>query len=145
MVTVPVVPLYCGFTDVKSDEPCFNLSELNLVAPDGKSWRRYQILVVVRDDELANVRVDLGPRGRFRAPEFRVPGGVVDDATGKIEILHTVGELRDIADHQRAGRFWQPEIVPTDLIGRYHDQQDKNRKRRRGSSQFGALHRVQRG
>jgi hypothetical protein len=137
-------PLYCGLTDVKPDEPCFNLSELNLMAPTLRGVRRYQVLVLVRDDRLVNVRVDLGPATAFTAPEFRVLGGVVDEATGKIEILHTVGELRDIADYQRSNPGWQPEVVRTDIVGRYHDQIDKNRKRRRKQSAFGPHLRVQR-
>jgi hypothetical protein len=137
-------PLYCGLTDVRPDEPCFNLSELNLMAPDSRSVRRYQVLVLVRDDRLANVRIDLGPATSFAAPEFRVLGGVVDEVTKKIEILHTVGELRDIAEYQRHTPTWQPEVVRTDIVGRYHDQLDKNRRRRRTQSVIGPHLRVQR-
>jgi len=134
--------LYCGPTDVTPDERCFNLSELNLLSPDRASKRRYQILVLYRDDALVNVRIDLGLASSFTAPEFRVLGGVVDEATGRLEILHSVGELREIAEHQRAGLMWQPQIEPTDLLRRYHDQRDTNRRRRRGLSQFGPPHRV---
>lgn len=136
--------LIAGTETVRLDEPCFGLAELNLQSPGSKGWRRYQVLQVVRNDRIAEHRRDLGPAGLFVAPQFRIPGGVIDEATGRIEILHTVGELVDIADYQRDGRFAQPEIVPRDLIAGYHDQLDKNAKARRRVSHFGHLHRVQR-
>jgi hypothetical protein len=129
---------------VTEDEPCFLLVEVNLQSPGSRGWRRYQILTVVRSDTLATARINLGPAKAFAAPQFRIPGGVHDEATGKIEILHSVGELREVADYQREGLIRQPEVQPSDLAGGYHDELALRRLRRRKLSQFGPHHRVQR-
>ena len=88
--------------EVSYDELAFNLSELIQPAPVGAP-RRFQIILVIRNDALAEYRIDLGPASDFTTPEFRIPGGVVDESTGRGEILHTVGELKDIATemHER--------------------------------------------
>ncbi len=136
--------LVVGTTVLSPDEPCFNLSEINLQAPDSRGWRRYQVLLVVRGDRLAEFRSDLGPARRFTAQQFRIPGGVRDEVSGRIEILHTVGELRDIADRLRAGLVRPPELAPTDLVAGYHETLEERRRRRRGRSTFGPLARRQR-
>ena len=84
--------------EVHLDEPAFNLVELNLQPPDSTGWRRYQ---------------------------FRIPGGVWDAATRRMEVLHSVGELREIAEVIRFGPTVRPEIAPQDLISEYHDHVDK--------------------
>ena len=94
--------LTLGVLQVSPDEPCFSLSEINLQSPGSRGWRRYQIIYVVRNDRLAEHRVDLGPARKFRASQFRIPGGVMSTVTGRGEILHTVAELQEIADHLRA-------------------------------------------
>lgn len=138
--------LLLGQTEAVSvDEPCFLLVEVNLQSGlRGQGWRRYQILTVVRDDKLAQARIDLGPAAEHIASQFRVLGGVHDEITGRIEIYETVGGLRDLADYQRAGYFSVPEIAPSDLVGGYHDHLDKLKKALRMQSIFGPLHRVQR-
>jgi hypothetical protein len=100
---------------------------------------------VIRNDTLAEHRVDLGPRDAFSAAQFRVPGGVVDDATGRFHVLHTVGELRDIADFQRNGFLPAPHVEPTDVVGQWHDLIDRRRKARRNQSTFGPHGHHQRG
>ena len=48
--------LYKGTHYVTADEPCFRLTEENQVNQlDGK-WHRYEVLIVVRNDELAEYR-----------------------------------------------------------------------------------------
>ena len=130
---------------VTMDEPCFLLVEVNLQSPGSRGWHRYQILTVVRDEKLANARVDLGPAKDYIAPQFRVIGGVHDEHTGKTELLHTVGELVDIADFQRAGMIRQPEIQQSDLQDGYYKHRDAVRLASRRVSQFGPRHRIQRG
>lgn len=117
---------------VRMDEPCFGLSEVNLQAPGSRGWRRFQVLQVVRGDRLAECRLDLGPAKGFKVEQFRIPGGVVDETTGRAEILHTVGELRDIAEYLRSGRGYRPEVQPSNLIQGYHDEMEKRRLRARG-------------
>lgn len=122
---------------VRSDEPCYCIAEDNLPAPDSKGTRRYQTVTVVRDDQLANARIDLGPAEAFRAGPFLCPGGVTDETTGRITILHTVGELRDVADYFRAGLMAPPEVEPSDLNAEYHDLLDRRRKAQANQSLFG--------
>jgi hypothetical protein len=122
---------------VRQDEPCYCLSETIEQAAGSRGWRRVQTVTVVRDDRLANARTDLGPADAFRAPEFICPGGVTDETTGKIHILHTVGELRDVADRHRDGVIAAPDVQPDDLLGHYHDLMDRRAKARRHASLFG--------
>jgi len=89
-------------THYSKDEPCLGLYEMNLQSAGSKGFHRYQILNVIRADKVAECRIDLGPAKKFKADQFRIPGGVIDPKTGKGEILHTVGELRDIADKLRS-------------------------------------------
>ena len=92
------------------DEPCFGLAEVNLQRPDSKGWRRWQIIWVIRDDKLTESRLDLGPAPHFKAAQFQIPGGVIDPETGRIEICHRVGELREIAEKLRVRPplQWEP-------------------------------------
>jgi len=111
--------------EVHLDEPAFNLVEVNLQAPDSKGWRRYQIISVVRGQRLAEYREDLGAAKDFTADVFRIPGGVWDASTRRMEVLHSVGELREVAEAVRLGPTVRPEIQPHDLITGYHDHVDK--------------------
>ena len=130
--------LLAGTTVVRMDEPCLQLSEVNLQSPDSRGWRRYQILYVMRGDRPSEFRLDLGPASEYRACQFRVPGGALDEASGRYHVEHTVGELRDIADHLRAGRGTQPETEPRlNLVQGYHDEMDRRRRRRKGRTQIG--------
>jgi len=79
--------------EVHIDEPAFNLVELNLQSPDSSGWRRYQIISVVRGERLAEYREDLGPAKDFSADAFRIPGGVWDASTRRMEVLHSVENL----------------------------------------------------
>ena len=91
--------LLYGTSFVTEDEPCFNLSEVNLVAPDYSGWHRYQIIVVMRGGNLTEYRWDMGLSENFRADQLNVIGGVIDK--GKIYIEETVGSLREHADQMR--------------------------------------------
>ena len=90
---------------VSQDEPCFGLYELDynsgLPLPEG-GFHRYQIILVIRDDKQAEAWIDMGSAVNWESvDQFRIPGGVRDPKTGRIEILHTVAELRGIADFLR--------------------------------------------
>jgi hypothetical protein len=120
--------------EVSFDEPAFNLSELVQPTPSSGP-HRFQIILVVRGDSLAEYRLDLGPANDFSTPEFRIPGGVVDEVTGRGEILHTVGELKDIADmlRQRAA----PQVQARDIWGEYHNFLEEREKYDTAHSTFG--------
>ena len=111
--------------EVHLDEPAFNLVEMNLQAPDNSGWHRYQIISVVRGERLAEYREDLGAAKDFTADAFRIPGGVWDAATRRMEVLHSVGELREVAEAIRLGPTVRPEITPRDLVSEYHDHVDR--------------------
>ena len=111
--------------EVHLDEPAFNLVEMNLQAPDSSGWRRYQIISVVRGQRLAEYREDLGAAKDFTADAFRIPGGVWEAATRRMEVLHSVGELREVAEAIRLGPTVRPEITPRDLVSEYHDHVDR--------------------
>ena len=136
--------LICATNMVRLDEPCFSLVEMNLQSPGSAGWHRYQILHVVRHDRLSEYRVDLGPAASIKANQFRVPGGVIDEVSGRIEILHTVGELMDIADYLREGDCAPPQYEPDNLVDLYHRHQDQKRVARRKRSTFGAKVAIQR-
>ena len=128
---------------IKQDEPCFNLSELNqLSPPPNQKLHRYRVVLVIRDDRLAEYRHDLGPTENFTRPEFRIPGGV-SLGGGKVEILHTVAELQEIADHLR-NEPWSLPFQPADLTQEYYNYIDQLPRFRRHQSTFGPLARLQR-
>lgn len=111
----PILPTTLTVSD---DEPCVLLAELDLQSPGSRGFRRYQILIVVRDDRPAEFRTDMGPPTKEES--IRVLGSI--ENAGRIEILHTVAELREIADHIRELRSgWSRQIEPANLVPRYHD------------------------
>ena len=111
-----------GTTVISMDEPCFNLVELNLPAPNSRGHRRYQVLTVVRGDKLAEFRIDMGLAKDFKAEPLQVLGGVT--ANGKIYIEHTVGELLDIASWLRDRYHDKSNLTRTDLVGRFNRYQE---------------------
>lgn len=102
-----------GTTYVLPDEPCLGLYELNFKSPDECARRRYQIIMVMRNDKPAEYRKDLGLAKTFKADQIRIPGGVKDDMTGHFHIEHTVGELMAIADQVRS----KPAFDKLELAG----------------------------
>jgi len=97
---------------ILDNEPCFNLSELNLQSPLG--LRRFRIYMVVRNDKLAKYQEDMGDAKDFKHDQIRIPGGVIDGE--KIYIEHTVNELREIADQLKLTSFDKRELVGLDKI-----------------------------
>lgn len=138
-------PVLAATNAVSMDEPCLGLVEVNLQSPGSKGFRRYQIITVIRNDGKAECWRNLGKAARWKIDQFRILGGVQAD-NGRFEIVHTVGELYDIATYMREGpwsRIETPE--PGDLIQGYYDRPDKLRRARKRLSLFGERVRVQRG
>lgn len=129
---------------VSMDEPCFGLSEVYLQSPGSKGLRRYQVLAVARNSKVVSFMRDLGPAAKFKAQQFRVPGGVMDEATGRFEIVHTVGELYDIADFLRAGVCPEPEFPKSDLFADALLQQEEARRCEKRASAFSQSAKIQR-
>ena len=120
---------------IRKDEPAWSLSEVNLQS--GTGWHRYQIIAVMRGQKPAEYKIDMGPVENFKAEQFCIPGGVNDN--GRIEILHTVGELQDIADHFRLGSlaYDRENIVTTDLWARYFAEKEQEKNLLRGRKLYG--------
>jgi hypothetical protein len=118
---------------VHEDEKAWRLSERNAVRPPGFKLHRYQVITVVRDDNLAEWWHDLGPAERFIAPEFEVPSF----------FEHSVAELREIAglQHRDAGPHWQQfmaeKAAESTLIPDFLEYVEENWKRIRNESTFG--------
>lgn len=113
---------------ISDDEPCFALTEINRNTPDGKDIRRYQTIRVIRGDWFADSERDLGSRKNFAAETFSIPGGVITD-NEKIEIYHSVGELKDIADDLRNSQTDRSELPVTDMATMYQEIQDTKKDR----------------
>lgn len=130
--------------DCRPDEPCFNLSELNQLGgpSNNQQLHRFQVILVVRNDSLAEFRRDLGVASDFSRPEFRIPGGVVV-GHGRVEILHTIEELVEVADHLRRER-WVLPFQPADLTSEYYSYLEQRPKLAVHQSTFGPLARFQR-
>jgi len=128
------MPLLPATLEISYDELAYSLSELIQPSPLGAP-RRFQIILVIRDNDLAEYRIDLGPSSDFTAPEFRIPGGIVDDSTGRGEILHTVGELKDIAIEMRERGV--PTLPRRDIWQEFYDQQEEKEKSAIGYTIFG--------
>lgn len=131
--------ILCGTHWVNTEEPCLNLVEMNLVRPEHPEMHRYMILTVMRGDKPEEFWMDLGPAKQFNRPQFRIPGGARDDFTGRFHVVHTVGELVDMANQLREGPFEQPEPPKNrpDLQQLFYDQPDIRRKNKKKVSTFG--------
>ena len=80
---------------------------------------------MVRSDRLATFKEDLGPAKDFTVDQFQIPAWVMDDITGRVEIFHTVGQLREIADTMRLGIVdTHREIETPDLWSDWLNQQE---------------------
>ena len=105
--------LFYGTNFVLENEPCLGLAELSLPALEGS--HRYQVITVIRDDKEVEFRQDLGLSEKFKVDQFIIPGGVREGKGGVI--VHTVGELRNIADQLRDKKLWDKrELVQNNDI-----------------------------
>jgi hypothetical protein len=126
--------LYPVVGSVRADDKCYGLYELDLQSPGNKGFHRYQIIVVPIGEQLYEYRRDMGLAKKFKAMQFRVPGAIRDEDTGRVEFVHTVGELMDIAEQLR--EIPAPVHDMKDFKQEYVDHFEKIRKGRRGEQQF---------
>lgn len=119
------------------DEPCYRLVELNLIPPDGREWRRYQLVQVARNDRKMWVRIDMGLAADNPFQEFRIVADGDED---------TVGYVQGIADQKRADDYWarflaeQPKTLITDFL----DTEEESIRIRHNQSTFGPAGMAQR-
>jgi len=122
--------------EVSPDEPCLRLSELYQLDENNSKLRRYQVTYVIRYDKPAKHMLDMGPYESFTTSEFHLPGAVKDERTGNVTIVHTVGELQDIANALRDQQ--QEETAPRrDIWQDYFNQLDQQKWLMSGHSTFG--------
>jgi hypothetical protein len=122
--------------EVSPDEPCLRLSELYQLDENNSKLRRYQVTYVIRYDKPAKHMLDMGPYESFTTSEFHLPGAVKDERTGNVTIVHTVGELQDIANALRDQQ--QDEMAPRrDIWQDYFNQLDQQKRLMSGHSTFG--------
>jgi len=77
---------------VTGDEKAWTYLEIHLQSPDSRGRRRYRIIVVNRDGELAEYREDMGLARNFKGvKELNIPS----------LWEHSVDELRGLADELR--------------------------------------------
>lgn len=101
---------------ISEDEPCFQLTEVDFVPEKGET-RRYRTFFVMRSDRITKFIEDMGPAKEQTADQCRILGGVIDDVTSRINIFHTVAELREIADGLRLKpEFDKLELAQVDQI-----------------------------
>lgn len=127
---------------VFDDEPCWYLGEFNLPSKSGKTRCRYQLLRVVRDDRLVTAYVYLGPASKYKADQFQMIGGYVQNGRGCA--VHTVAELRDGADELRSRPPMSQQVEPSDLQGVWREFVDQRERKRKAQSTYGPKGFVQR-
>ena len=82
-------------TTITGNEKVWTYMELHLQSPTGRGGRRYRIIIVNRDGQLAEYREDMGPVSKFKGVnELNIPS----------LWEHSVDELRDLADELRNRR-----------------------------------------
>ena len=78
------------------DEKAISLYEMHLQSPGSRGFHRYQIIHVPRNGVICEWRKDMGKASNFKGiNQLRIPSLMV----------HTVDELKGIADSLRASKF----------------------------------------
>lgn len=91
-----------GTTYVSGDEKAMGLYEMNEQSPKSSGFHRYQIIHVIRNDEVVEYREDMGLAKNFKANQMRIPS----------YMEHTVDELKEIANQRRGvNLFEKGELV----------------------------------
>jgi len=127
--------------EVDPDEQIYWLWELELTAPDYQSRRRYQVIIVVRIDDGKAVKAqyvqDMGPVQFYPVDQLDLPG----------HWALTVAEAQDAANEFRMKnlRYEMGIPEPVSLEANYHDELDILKLQKNRISQFGRLHKVERG
>jgi hypothetical protein len=112
----------------------------------GSGLRRWQVLKVIRNDRIATYKRDLGPAEWFGHDYVNLPGGEVDEKTGRGRMWHTVGELQRLADELRVRdhKAWAEEKgfdliegSPEDWENGYHEERERRERKASGIKTFG--------
>ncbi len=124
---------------IAKDEPALRLAELNQMKSDSTGVHRYQLIYVMRKQEVAVYREDMGPSEGYTALEFEIWSGWQD----------SVAYLRDMARKQRHSTLSPPErylqsIEDSTLIEDYIAMVEQRQKVARNQSHSGPGGLIQR-
>jgi len=100
---------------ISEDEPCFLLTELDSMPPKGKP-HRYRNFYVMRGDRIHLYVEDMGLSKKHKAPECRIPGGVIDPTSKRIFIEHSVAQLRAIAQDLKKSKWDVLELAGVNRV-----------------------------
>ena len=105
--------MIAGTDFVHEDDPCVNLGERNIMAPDNRGVHRYEILLIVRNHMPYEYRRDMGTEEDWKGvQELRIIGGTIDP----LEADETVGSMREMArDIREKPAFDLVEVVQDGL------------------------------
>ena len=129
-------------TEIRGQEPCWYLSEINRPASDSKSVRRIQTVTVIRNDRRVKLKRDIG-NSLFFGDEFQLICGV-PDGKGSGEALYTVEEALEMAKQMNIAPPLRPELKPRDWNKIFWDNIEERDKWKRGASVFGPKYKKQR-
>ncbi len=129
-------------TEIRGQEPCWYLSEINQSASDSRTVRRIQTIIVIRNDRKVKLKRDLGDAKLF-ADEFQLICGAPDGKGGG-EALYTVEEALGMARQMNIAPPSKPEIAPKDWNKIFWDNVEEKEKWKRGASVFGPGYNKQR-
>ena len=82
------------------DEKCMHYSEEDLLDPEWKTYRSYRTVIVVRNDDLAQYREDMGPADEIVGGPVNIVGG---EGTHIVETFNTMCEIAD---------QWRAQVTP---------------------------------
>lgn len=123
---------------INENEPCLELAEVNRVVPlAGAGLHRFQIVKVVRNDQVYEWVKDMGRASKFKTDQFIFPGAVAL-GNGRYDVLETVGRLRGAADEFRAkyDQPYQPREAPRDLRKGFEEFATRRRDAKKGRVRF---------
>lgn len=93
----PPKPLLPEATELREDELCEEVVEFAAPAQNYRGERRWQVVYVVRDGEMAQFTRDMGPAEEFLSGPLRVYTGLEDD----------VATALAIAEDMRNDLYWR--------------------------------------
>lgn len=117
--------------DLDANERVWRLSEMNFTRAPSYQPRRYQIILVNRNDRIAEWWYDLGPSIAFTASQFTFP----------MLWEHTVAEAQEMAETKRHDDYWLKFLAEkkseSTLLIDAAEQRDEHRKVIANQSVFG--------
>lgn len=132
-------------TVLRMDEPAYQIHEYRDKSEDSLFWKRWQMVCIVRDDELVGYVEDLGWEGMTRVRRISYLGGFINPKTGRGDTTYTVAELKDIADHMRAQPDTADQIPRRDWLQEWYDGLEEKQRAIRGLTTSGPISTLQRG